>query len=264
MSTIFKLGIIGFGNMGKAIALGALNSGVIKPNELAVCDLDMAKLSELPDEVFTTSDVRDLNKCEYVLFAVKPQGFATVAKQYSGDATVVSIMAGVKVGTIMSLTGASSVCRIMPNTPCLVEKGMCALSFVNCTEDSKAFLTELFSAIGDVVTVDEEMLDAVTAVSGSGPAYVYYFVRAMAESGAKLGLSEDISLRLALQTFEGAVEMVRTTQKPLDELIKNVCSPGGTTIQAINHFDEAGLGDVISKGMEKCAKRSAELSLENK
>ena len=246
--------------MGRAIAFGALNSGVILPNELAVCDLNTEKFSDLPEGVCVVTDVEELPQCEYVLFAVKPQGFSAVAKKYKPNGTVVSIMAGVKIDTIIASINAKSVCRVMPNTPCMVGKGMCALCFDNCTEKDERFLISLFSALGKAVVVTEDELDAVTAVSGSGPAYVYYFVKSMVDAGVKLGLSEENAKELALQTFDGAVEMVRTTGKPLSELIDNVCSPGGTTIQAINCFDENNLSKIVSKAMERCARRSAELS----
>ena len=250
--------------MGKAIALGALNSGVICAEDLSVCDLDASKFSDLPKGVFCTTNVDDLANCNVILYAVKPQGFNKVAQKHGKDTVVGSIMAGIQIDTIVRATGAQKVCRVMPNTPCMVGKGMCALTFANCDKESVDFLTRLFSSLGDVVCVDEKLFDAVTCVSGSGPAYVYYFIKSMVDAGVSQGLDYDSALKLTLQTFDGAVQMVRATNKDLSTLIDNVCSPGGTTIQAINRFNEGDLDKIVADGMAKCAARSAELSKELK
>lgn len=248
--------------MGKAIIDGVLSSGKIAPEHILVCDLDAEKLKTLPSGVATVTSVSRVKDCEYVIFAVKPQSFSSVASEFSEDSTVISIMAGIKIDRIKSLTKAREVVRIMPNTPCLVGKGMCAVAFSGVTEKKKEFVTELFNTLGKVVEVEEDKMDAVTSVSGSGPAYVYYFINSMINAGMNRGLDAETARTLTLQTFEGALEMVKTSSEPIDTLIRNVCSKGGTTIQAIEHFKNGNLSDIIDEGMAKCAHRSKEMSEE--
>ena len=170
-------------------------------------------------------------------------------------------MAGVKLDTIFeSVNGLTRAVRVMPNAPARVGKGMSALSYRGATDTDKMFVDGIFSSVGKTIIVDEDKLDAVTAISGSGPAYVYYFIKSMIDAGVKLGLTEDESATLTYQTFNGAIKMAQTTDTGLDKLIEMVCSKGGTTIQAIDCFRENNTDKIIEDAIKKCYDRSKELS----
>ena len=190
----YKLGIIGAGNMSSAITKGVLGSKMLLPEEVIVSDLTYDKL-ERAKSLGVQVSIDNLylaEHCEYLLFAVKPQSFPDIASSLKGklsETTVLSIMAGVNVKTLKESLGASKVCRIMPNTPCMIGHGMSALCFDGCDEAARDFALGVFSSMGEVVELDEKKFDAVTSVSGSGPAYVYMFIDGMIKGGMNGGLT---------------------------------------------------------------------------
>lgn len=168
-------------------------------------------------------------------------------------------MAGVSTSAIKAMLGNVSVTRIMPNTPCLVGEGMCAVDATDFDEEGKKLVFSIFNSLGKVIELPERLFHAVTAVSGSGPAYVYMFIDGMIKGGIDAGLDAETAKLLTLQTFRGAAAMAEASDD-IDTLIKNVCSPGGTTIEAVNHYKDTKLEEIIAEGMEKCKNRSEELS----
>lgn len=264
MEKNYKFGIIGCGNMADAILGGAIEGKVIKAKEVLVYDtnLESSEKFALKYGVCVAKSNFDVAKnTEYTLLAVKPQNFETVAKDLTEVSFLISIMAGVKLNKIFSLIpNLNRAVRIMPNAPARLRKGMSALAYKSATETDEMFVNSIFSSIGDTVMVEEEKLDAVTAISGSGPAYVYYFINSMIDAGVSLGLTKNESERLTYQTFTGAVEMAKVADTGLDNLINMVCSKGGTTIEAITHFKNLKTDEIIKKAIEKCYDRSKELS----
>ena len=259
----FTLGIVGAGNMATAILNGILKSGCLNPDEIIVSDVDGDKLKAISEKgvVVTFDNELIFGQSDYILLAVKPQVAKEVFKDIKyKNLKVISIMAGISRNTVSEMFGGARVARIRPNTPCLVGKGMCAIDAGDFDEDGRKLVSVIFSSLGKIVELDEKYFDAVTAVSGSGPAYVYTFIKAMIDEGDALGLDEKISETLTLQTFEGAVKMVEERTTDIDTLIKNVCSKGGTTIEAVNCFAENNLDKIIAEGMKRCEKRSKELS----
>ena len=260
----YKLGIIGAGNMSSAITKGILTGGVLSPSEIIVSDLSDEKLGQAALlGVSVTKDNKALaSSVEYLLFAVKPQSFSDIAKEINAgfNAKVISIMAGVTVATLKNELGAQKICRVMPNTPCMIGSGMSALCFYGYEEEEKCFPLTVFSALGEIIELEEKKFDAVTSVSGSGPAYAYMFAQGMIKGGMNGGLSFDEAKKLTLATLIGGARMIAQSDKPIDDLIDAVCSKGGTTIQAVSYYRSADLEEIIEEGVNRCRARSVEMS----
>lgn len=265
MQNKYRLGIIGAGNMARAIVGGILSSGLLRPSELLISDVDAQKLDGFKalGANVTLDNALPATECDYLLLAVKPQSAKSVLDALRGvitAKTVLSIMAGVSIAKLKYALGERNYARIMPNTPALVGKGMSAIAFYEDRRDE--FVLDVFRSVGETLEIDESLFDAVTSLSGSGPAYVYTFAKALIDGGVDGGLDPDTAKTLAVQTVIGAVEMIKTSDKPIEELIDNVCSKGGTTVEAIKSFKEDGLADAVKRGMEKCRLRSIELGKE--
>ncbi len=260
----YKLGIVGAGNMANAILNGILRTGVVSPEKIVVSDIDDKKLEIIKNQgVNTVKDNKVLfNNAEFIILAVKPQVAKVIFRDFEKieNLKIISIMAGITKDTLKGFFDGAKVTRIMPNTPCLLGEGACAVDASDFDSDGKKLVFDIFKSLGKVVELDEKHFDAVTAVSGSGPAYVYTFIKAMIDAGCDMGLNDKISEELTLQTFVGAVKMVENRTTDIETLIKNVCSPGGTTIEAVKSFKENNLEEIIKDGMKRCEKRSKELS----
>lgn len=263
MQNEFKLGVIGAGNMAYAIVRGAINAKVIAPKAVIISDVDENKLTPFKDMgiAVTTDNTEVATSCTNLLFAVKPQIAPAVfgeIKDCIQAELVASIMAGVSISALQSALGNRKYARIMPNTPALVGAGMAAIAFSNNAREQ--FILDIFSSVGKVIQLDESIFDAVTSLSGSGPAYAYAFIKALIDGGVDGGLDYEAAKMLALQTVVGASKMIENSNEPIDVLIDRVCSKGGTTIEAINSFKEDGFENVVKRGMKKCRLRSAELA----
>ncbi len=259
MQQKYCLGFIGAGNMAKAIAKGVLSGGLLQADQIIMTDLARGNFEGIE---ITDDNSRVFKECKYIIFAIKPQVFDAIADTLSGiqAEAIISIMAGKSVQKIKSATGVNHVVRVMPNFPCMIGKGMAAIAINDCPRQVNDFVLAVFNSVGKAVFLQESLFDAVTSISGSGPAYVYYFIQAMTKAGVEGGLSFEDSLELTLQTFEGAVKMVEQSTIPIDTMIDNVCSKGGTTIEAIKTFDSQGVEQAIKDGIRACKNRSEELS----
>lgn len=265
MKKNFKLGVIGCGFMASAIIKGAINSKIVNANDIIVSDISLISLEKISKfGVSTTADNKELvDKAEFVLFAVKPQSLKDVLLEIK-DAKCnkfISIMAGVKKQKIKDVFPNSKVARCMPNTPCSIGAGVVGLdlSDFKCNKDKK-FINLLLSSFATVVLVNEDKLNAVTGISGSSPAYFYLFLKGIIESGVKHGLSYQEAKTLAVNTMIGAGKMVLdSSEKSLDDLINAVCSKGGTTIEAINTYNECELTKITERAIDACVKRASEL-----
>lgn len=256
----YKLGFIGAGNMGKAIASGILSHGLLTENDILMSDINPEASFGNVKIVADAANV--LENCEYVILSVKPQIFPSITDKVRAAKCrcLISIMAGVAVKTIKDAAPQNAkVIRVMPNTPCSIGKGITAIAQNDAGEECNTFAKRIFDTTGETVSLPESLFDAVTGVSGSGPAYVYYFIRSMIRGGTDAGLSEDVAQKLTLATVQGAAEMVRHSSESLDVLIDKVCSKGGTTIQAVNCFDEKDFDGTVREGMARCVARSKEL-----
>lgn len=259
----YRLGIVGCGTMASAVLESALKQNVVQPSEVIVSALSLAEVEKwrVRGVAVTTDNGSVAEQSEYVLFAVKPQQFLQAVKPCANCKKVISIMAGVRKEKIRAaLSPAAKVARCMPNLPCVIGAGVTGadLSEFDCAEQE--FLQNLLSGMGKVVLLSEEKLDAVTGISGSGPAYVYLFLQSLIAAGMQQGLSEEEARTLAFQTVKGGAEMAERSEKPLSDLIASVCSKGGTTIEAMNSFARDDFAGAVERAVAACVKRSKELS----
>ncbi|MES2202524.1 MAG: pyrroline-5-carboxylate reductase [candidate division FCPU426 bacterium] len=262
-----KIAFIGAGNMGEAMIRGLLKAGVSKPAELSACDLREEKLAALSAElgIRTFIDARQAaRQAQIIVLAVKPQGFPELLKELSGqlnsDQLVISIAAGVTLAKIAAALPGSPLVRVMPNTPALVGHGasaFCLGTLANADHAKQA--TALLACLGLVLQVEEGQMDAVTALSGSGPAYVFLFMEALQAAGLKLGLNAEQSFSLAARTISGAAAMIEARQDDPATLRKKVTSPGGTTEAALKVFESGDLRGLVEKAMRAANDRSKEL-----
>lgn len=260
-----KLGIIGGGTMAYAIAAGALAKNYLKAEQIIVSEPDAEKRGRFEAcGIYAVSDnVRAAENCEYLLFCIKPQTFSAVAAELRGRhlPALISVMAGRTVSGICAALGDSalSVARAMPNLPCSEGAGATAVAFYGCSREEKGFVLGLFSAVGAVLEIEEENLNAVTALSGSGPAYFFLFLQALVRAGVQEGLSLEQSKRLALQTCKGGIAMVERGV-PTETLIASVTSKGGTTAAAMERFKQEDFEGCIARAVRAAARRAEELS----
>ena len=263
----YELGVIGAGNMAEAILRGVIASGVLSADRIVASDPVQERRELIGRElgVECVADNRSAAECSHVLLAVKPQMMAdvlaAVAESVREDATVVSIAAGVTTRFLDELLGGRGrIVRVMPNTPMLVGAGVSALAAgARATDADLAWTQKLFSASGQTVIVTEEMMDAVTAVSGSGPAYFFYLVEAMVAAGVAEGLPEETALELARQTCFGAGRLMTQTGEDPAELRRRVTSPGGTTQRAIETMESSGVKQKLIEAVRAAAERGREL-----
>ena len=249
---MIKVGFIGAGNMGGAIARSAYSTSKC---EIYICDKTPEKASSLAKDTngMVSSQNEIFSECDLVFLATKPNVLPSVAAEFSGktNATLVSMAAGVTLERLGELFGKDTpIIRIMPNTPILVGMGVAVFAKnAHVTENSlSAFLTTMSSA-GLVEEIDEEKIDAETAVAGCGPAFVYMFAAAIAKAGALAGLSPDAAIRYAAATVKGAGEMLLRDSRTPEALCEAVCSPGGSTIEGVNYLRENEFEEIVSNAV---------------
>jgi len=258
------IGFIGGGNMAEALIKGILsreNKKVIvsEPRE------DRRDfLSKTYGVLTTASNTEAVGSADIIVLAVKPQNMAVVLDEISGvitaDKTVVSIAAGITLAFLQSRLKTERLIRVMPNTPALVQEGMSVISLCSCLPANIiAPVRDIFISIGKVLTLPEKHMDAVTALSGSGPGFVALFTEAMIESGEKMGLTRDNASELAVQTVIGTAKLLETGMPP-ENLRKMVTSPGGTTAAGVKVFEEKGLVTLVTQALGAAKKRAEELA----
>ena len=261
-----KIGVIGSGNMGGALIAGLLKIGR-DPASITAVDLRDEVLEPLRTQgVKTSSDLAaGVQGQDVVVVAVKPQSAAGILTMIGGQLRrsqlVVSIMAGVRTATIEAqFTKEIPVVRAMPQTlvsEAVAATALCAGTFASAKHVSMA--AEIFDDVGITVAVDESQMDAVTGLSGSGPAYVYTIIEAMADGGVGMGLSREVALKLAAQTVRGAAHLVCESGEHPAILRERVTSPGGTTIMGLHKLEEKGIRDALFSAVAAATERAAEL-----
>ena len=258
-----KIGIIGTGNMGSAII-----RGIVSPENkksIMVHDIDRLKLSDIQKETgikITDSIEEILNFSNLLILAVKPDiviKTAAILKDFHG--IIISIAAGISITTLQNNTGTDKkIVRAMPNTPVTTGFGMTVISpSKNITDDEILQIKSIFSMIGEVLIMDEKHMNAVTAISGSGPAYIFTIIQAMADAGVKLGIPRQEALILTAQTILGSAKMFLDKKENPISLRDKVTSPGGTTIAALHILEKAGFSGIIIDAIETAANRAKEL-----
>ena len=260
-----KIGIIGGGNLGSSLALGLLKPGALNAKEIIVSDPDESKLKELNKlGIRTTTDNKKLVKdCDAVFIAVKPDTVESVLKEVediSNDRLFISVAAKISTKFIEARTKAR-VIRVMPNIcGAVAEMASCFSLGGRATSKDEELVKRLLGIMGTTFKVEEKLVDAVTGLSGGGPAYFYLFIKALQEAGVELGLSSEVALKLAAQTAKGAGETVLRTGESPDDLIKQVCTPKGTTIEGIKVLENRKVAEAIKEAVKAAAKRAKELS----
>ena len=277
-----SIGFIGAGNMAEAMIAALLRTGAFLPGHIAACDIQPERIDyiEKTYNIRVLSDSRQIiEQCDIVVLAVKPQQMADLLADAAGQGSfdvpagrrlIISIAAGIKLETFEKWIYAGKtasekdrlpIVRVMPNTPALAGAGMCAFSANAVASRSDIDVVRgILAAMGDVIHCGEAKMDAVTAVSGSGPAYCFYFIESMLEAGEKAGLTPEEALRLTLSTVKGALRLIEVQGASPAELRRRVTSPGGTTEAAIRVFDDHGLKEILIKGILAAAERSEALS----
>lgn len=266
---MYQLGIIGIGNMGEAILRGILNGNAVEAHSVAVFDTNTDKVALISAElgVMPMHSLEALvSKSDMILLAIKPNVIGTLLDQHRAlfrEKAIVSIVAGWSGSSLAdNLPKETRILRVMPNTPAMTGAGMIVFEAGDTLDEKeKAFATMLFSAVGRVETVDAKLMDAVTGISGSGPAYVYLFIEAMADAGVQQGLPRAVAYDLAAQTVLGAAKMVLETGEHPGELKDRVCSPGGTTIDAVVSLEKNGFRSAVIEAVAVCTKKSKEMSI---
>ena len=270
MSTVLDCNItfIGGGNMAQALIGGLIARG-LSPTRITVSDPveEVRQLLQEKDVHVTSDNVAAIKDADIVLFAIKPQVLVNVLQPLHGlfkNKLVMSIVAGGEIATLSKLLGTDKIVRVMPNTPALVQTGAHGL-YANeaVTTKDRELASQVLAATGLTIWVKSEaQIDAVTAVSGSGPAYFFYMMESMIRAGKNLGLDEKTATALTLQTALGAAQMAITSSNSPAELRKNVTSPNGTTQAALEVFDRAQISQNIQAALAAAQKRSQELAQE--
>ncbi len=268
MSSELTIGFLGAGRMAAALARGFVEAGICPPGNLIASDVSESARAAFADAVgggTTDSNSEVVTRAKVVFLAVKPDQAASVLSgvkdQFGGDRLLVSIAAGVTLEQLeSSLPTGARVIRVMPNTPALV--GASASGFAagsGATSDDAALAQRLLSAVGVAYEVKESLLDAVTGLSGSGPAYVYLMIEAMSDGGVAAGLPREVATRLAAQTLLGGAKMVLETGQHPGALKDMVTSPGGTTIDGVHELEKAGIRSALMNAVRAAARKSRRL-----
>ena len=262
-----KVAVIGAGVMGEALIAALISSGV-NPDRITISEKREERAQELISKYLIkaaplTSNVAD---ADALLLVVKPQDMASVLEEIKGSinptSVVITFAAGKTISFISDGLGTGNpVVRVMPNTPTLVSAGMSAISCCGLvSEEERNFTVGFLGAVGKVIEVDEDLQDAVTATSGSGPAYFFRFVEAMVDGATSLGLSQEDATTLTIQTIVGAAKLLDQSGDSPTVLREKVTSPNGTTFAALNSFNESDISGVVGKAMKAARDRSQELA----
>lgn len=264
-----KIAIVGCGNMGMAFAKSFIQYDLVKKEDLLLVEKSIERGEALRAEkaglVIDTIGPK-VGEYDLIILSVKPQDFASVVTELKAviepNQLVLSIMAGIPINKIQIGLAHPLVIRAMPNSPAMIGMGMTAFCAAPEIENNQLRKVEnLINSTGRAVFLeDEALIDAVTALSGSGPAYFFYLVKNMIEAGKKMGFEESMASLLVKQTMIGSFHLLNNADKSLDELIKAVASKGGTTEAALKTFEEGNLGETLIHGIEAAQKRAVELS----
>jgi pyrroline-5-carboxylate reductase len=263
-----KIGLIGGGNMGEAIIKGLLQSGHFDTSQITVSDISRDRLTYLQNhyQLSTSSDNGKVARAsDVIILSVKPQQMGDVLGEIHGQVQhlplVISIAAGVTIAAIEQVLGtAVPVVRVMPNTPALVLTGATAIAGgAHANSDHLATARMLFESVGLVVEVDESHMDAVTGLSGSGPAYVFLFIEALTDGGVLMGLPRPVARDLAVQTTMGAAKLAANSDSHLAALKDQITSPGGTTVHGLAVLESGGMRGILMEAVEAATQRSREL-----
>jgi pyrroline-5-carboxylate reductase len=266
-----RIGIIGIGKMGEALISGLIRSKLIDSAKVGVSDISVERKEYIskkyPITCYSESDEL-VNNSDIIVIAVKPRDMKKVLDaikaQLNSNHLLISIAAGISTSFILRhLQKTVSLIRAMPNSPCMIGEGMTVLAPLPGTSiDNIQYAMEIFTSVGKVLLLDEKQLNAVTGLSGSGPAYVYFFIEALTAGGVAVGLPEDVALILSTQTLYGSTKMLFETGESPEKLKTMVATPGGTTVHGLIELESGNVRASIIKAVEKATQRAQQLGLD--
>jgi pyrroline-5-carboxylate reductase len=263
-----KIGVIGIGNMGTALIAGMLKAGVVRKDDLCASDISAQRCYYVSKtygvKCFSDSKTLVLNS-DIIIVAVEPKNVTVILESIGDELThqlLISIVAGISINFLKkNLQKVIPIIRCMPNNPCMVGESMTVLApSPEVSQENLNAAEEIFSSVGRVLILSEHLLDAVTGLSGSGPAYIYLVIEGLIDGGLKVGLPEDVALILAAQTVLGAGKMILETKIPPVRLREMVTSPEGTTIEGLKELEKDNIKASFSRAVERATQRSRELS----
>jgi pyrroline-5-carboxylate reductase len=263
-----RVAFIGAGNMVEAIIKGILSAGLYKKEEILASDASQERIGVIKERYGIRTTLKNTEAVAYadlIILGVKPLVVDPILKEIreemKPEKLLVSVVAGTPIGRILAgLDKEAKVIRAMPNTPALVREGATALApGMGVSPQELSMTVSVFNSIGRTVVLEERYLDAVTGLSGSGPAFVFVVIEALADGGVKMGLTREVALSLAAQTVLGSARMLLETQEHPGKLKDMVASPGGTTIAGLHRLEEAGLRAALIAAVEAATRRSEEL-----
>lgn len=261
-----KVMFIGCGNMGKALVEGFSRSDAGRAAEIFLNDSEMSKAAALQAKLKLAGvcDLYDAGQMDAVILAVKPDVLASVCQELKpflkAGQLLISIAAGVSLATLRAALPDVALCRVMPNLAAMVAEACSSLSFDGAGPAQIELTRSIFSACGRCFVLPEKLIDAVVGVSGSGPAYVMLFVEALADGGVKMGLPRDIALAMAIQTLKGSAVLLEKEGLHPAQVKDMVCSPGGTSIAAVQALEEMGFRASVIQAVETAATRNHEMA----
>jgi pyrroline-5-carboxylate reductase len=264
-----KIGLMGAGRMATALARGFVRAEIVPAGSIIATDPSeearKAFSREVPGTIVAADNSAEVARADVVILAVKPQqmneALSAIRGAIGSNALVVSIAAGVTIERLQAgLPDGQRIVRVMPNTPCLIGQGASGFALgQHATRSDAELVASLLSAVGSAFEVPEKLLDAVTGLSGSGPAFVYSMIEALADGGEAEGMSPELALELAARTVRGAAEMVLQTGESPSVLRDRVTSPGGTTLAGLGVLRERAFGEAVCEAVKAATRRSAEL-----
>lgn len=266
-----SVGFIGAGNMGGALIKGLLSTGAYSPSDLIVSDYSKSAIRDLNSEfpgIRTSSNNANPASASLVILAVKPQDFKNAAENLKDivqpDAVIVSIAAGLSIAKVGNwLNPGAKIVRAMPNMPALVREGMTALCRNRKVSDAELqAVREIFDAVGKCIILPESLMDAYTALAGSSPAWIFVLIEALADGAVREGISRPAAYEAAAQVVAGSARLVSESNLHPAVLKDRICSPGGTTIEAVATLESAGFRSAIIRAFSTCVRRAEELSNE--
>jgi len=263
-----KIGFIGCGNMGAALIRGIVGSKLVPAPDIHVFDVDRAKLAALQEETgiqVAKGNREVVENSDIIILAIKPNLLSTVLEPvkdaFGENKVLVSILAGIPIKSFKNIIGENArIIRTMPNTPALIGEGMTLLSSGDTvSEQETADVRSLFECVGKTEMLDEKLMNEVIALTSSSPAYVFMFIEAMADAAVLSGIPRALAYRLAAQAVQGSAKMVLETGKHPGELKDQVCSPGGTTIEAVYTLEKNGFRHGVMEAMNDCTRKAREM-----
>jgi pyrroline-5-carboxylate reductase len=260
----YQLGILGLGKMGSSILSGIIKSKIYQKEEILLFDVNdeiKKKYTEL-GYIFSDNEQTLIDNVEMLILAIKPQMFKVLNNlKIKDDLVVISIAAGKTIKDLEEIFGKQQFIRVMPNTPSLISYGATAITkSENVLEETFKKAKNIFSSIGIVEEIDESLMNEIIPVNGSMPAFLYYFVEAYIDDATSYGIPYETAKHLACEAVIGSAKMILETGKPIEELINDVCSPGGATLEGLRVLKENNFQEIIKKSNKACIKRAYELS----